>query len=474
MFLNYSLLPFPVCAVDPDLNFISTNKSWELTFGFKDLTSKNLLTFLDKTSFPQDLRNYINAEAIKNGSLALSFSLLNNQSQSISFLWGIVFDEKKNQFIFCGQNQSSSEAIETRYERMYHTTSDAIMLLDEQKFTDCNESTLRMFKINSVEEFNQCHPADLSPPLQPDGVSSLVKANQMIKVAMETGRNFFEWTHRNAKGEDFPCEVLLSRMVIHGKTYLQASVRDISERVSFQKELDEARIQQMNASRLASLGEMAGGIAHEINNPMAVIRSQSELLLNALERNGSVEKSSLHKGLNRIISTSDRISRIIKGLKLISRDSSDDPMLNTDLVGLIHETIGLCEERLKSKQIDFKIESSDKELMILCRSVEISQVILNLMNNSIDAIQDRPHPWIKITLNRSGDKAEIKVIDSGEGIPFEIADKITLPFYTTKEVGKGTGLGLSITKRIIEKHHGEFSLDLAATNTTFIIRLPLS
>lgn len=473
MFLNYSLLPFPVCVLDENLTILDTNSSWDSTLIRPDTKKLNLLSLIDRSTDPGTLLNEIKKAKGTPKSISLTFNLLDANSQSIPFLWGIVYDAKKDQYILCGQNQSNNEAIEAKYERMYQTTSDAIMLLGEEKFTDCNKATLDLFKLNSVEDFIKLHPADLSPPFQPDGSISVDKADLMIKKVIKEGRNFFEWTHRNSLGEDFPCEVLLSLINIHGKKYVQASVRNISERVRFQKELDEARIQQMNAARLASLGEMAGGIAHEINNPMAIIRSQTELLLNSLARHGEIEKESLQKGLERIITTSDRISRIIKGLKLISRDSSDDPLISTNLVSLINETIGMCEERLRDQQIDFKFESEEAELFVPCRSAEIAQVILNLLNNSVDAIAGRPNRWIKIFLSRGHNQAVIKVVDSGEGIPFDIADKITLPFYTTKEVGKGTGLGLSITKRIIEKHKGEFYLDFAASNTTFVIRLSL-
>lgn len=473
MFKTFSKLPVPVCSLDENLVIQSYNENWETLLGSQDFSQKSISTFLSSLEDKEKILHLLKA-CFKDGkSTLIDFEISNKQKQYLPVSWAIVKDETTNQLILCAQSSSEKEAIETRFARMYHVTTDAVMLLDGESFTDCNKATLDMFGVESVEKFITYHPGDLSPEFQPDGEDSFTKANRMIEKAFHEGRNIFEWTHKKVKGENFQAEVLLSPIVLRGKTYLQASVRDISERVKFQKELDEARIQQLNASRLASLGEMAGGIAHEINNPMAVIRSQAEHMVNAMNRGQGISENFIKQGLDRIISTSDRISRIIKGLKLLSRDSTTDPLLVTDLDTIIQDTLGFCEERLKERKIKFECVRTEP-IEILCRSVEISQVILNLINNAVDAIENSPSPWIRLESSKDSKMVTIKVIDSGTGIPKNVAEKITLPFFTTKEVGKGSGLGLSISKRIIERHSGDFFLDTKAKNTTFVIKLPLS
>lgn len=472
MYQAFSKLPVPVCSLNENFLIQFYNHEWETLLGSQDFTNQSIFNFLSVLEDKERITEQF-SQCLKEGkSLLIDFELSNVQKQYLPISWAVVRDEKNHQLILCAQSSSEKQAIETRFARMYHVTTDAVMLLDGTSFTDCNKATLDMFAVDSVEKFIKCHPADLSPEFQPDGEDSFTKANRMITKAFADGRNIFEWTHRKATGEDFPAEVLLSPIVLRGKTYLQASVRDISERVKFQKELDEARLQQLNASRLASLGEMAGGIAHEINNPMAVIRSQAELIVNAMTRNQELTPQGLKLGMERIISTSDRISRIIKGLKLLSRDSSADPMLSTDLCTIVQDTLGFCEEKLREKQITLEVKCP-ANIFVLCRAVEISQVILNLISNSIDAIEGFDSPWIRIEVKADKKMAFIKVTDSGAGIPKSVAEKITLPFFTTKEVGKGSGLGLSITRRIIDKHNGDFYLDPKAANTTFVIKLPL-
>lgn len=473
MFQTFSKLPVPVCSLNENFIILSYNQNWETLLGSQDFTNKSILNFLSNQEDKEKIAQQLHTCLREGKSLLIDFELSNSQKQYLPLSWAVVCDEEKHELILCAQSSSEKEAIETRFARMYHVTTDAVMLLDGETFTDCNKATLDMFAVESVEKFITFHPADLSPEYQPDGEDSFTKANRMIMKAFQEGRNIFEWTHKKTTGEDFPAEVLLSPIVLRGKTYVQASVRDISERVKIQKELDEARLQQLNASRLASLGEMAGGIAHEINNPMAVIRSQAELIVNAMARSQEVPESFIKQGMERIISTSDRISRIIKGLKLLSRDSTSDPLLPTDLHIIIQDTLGFCEEKLKEKKITFEFISNES-FEVICRSVEISQVILNLITNSIDAIEGLESPWIKLDITKDSTMGIIKVVDSGNGIPKSVAEKMTLPFFTTKEVGKGSGLGLSISKRIIERHQGDFYLDMKATNTTFVIRLPLS
>ena len=120
---------------------------------------------------------------------------------------------------------------ETKFRTLYDSTSDAVMLLDEKGFFDCNPATLAMFGCASREEFCSKHPADVSPPMQPDGTDSRTLANQRIATALEKGTNHFEWMHKRADtGETFTADVLLSAMELDGKPVLQAVVRDITER----------------------------------------------------------------------------------------------------------------------------------------------------------------------------------------------------------------------------------------------------
>jgi signal transduction histidine kinase len=253
---------------------------------------------------------------------------------------------------------------------------------------------------------------------------------------------------------------------------------DVSNSIQQEIENETQRTRLKEASKMATLGEMAGGIAHEINNPLTIIQNLSTRISKILHRNsnGPMKTKTLEeafKHLDTITSTCDRISQIIKGLRSFSRNADRDPFALMPLKDILIETIELCRERFCLSGIDFRI-ATIPDLTISTRSCQISQVLLNLLNNSYDAIKAQEEKWIELGISQVNENLiELSITDSGHGIPKEIAEKIMKPFFTTKPIGKGTGLGLSISKEIIEAHSGTIALDDSSPHTRFVIRLPL-
>jgi len=165
-----------------------------------------------------------------------STEIRRDESGSITHYAGIVQDITERK-----EAEAAVRESEEKFRTLYDSSSDAIMMLDERGFFDCNEATLRIFGCETREEFCSKHPADLSPPTQPQGVDSLMLANERIQTAMTEGRNLFEWVHRRTDGTDFPAEVLLNAMELGERKVLQAVVRDITERKQAEQKLaDEA------------------------------------------------------------------------------------------------------------------------------------------------------------------------------------------------------------------------------------------
>ncbi len=246
---------------------------------------------------------------------------------------------------------------------------------------------------------------------------------------------------------------------------------DITISKKLQQDLEDEKLRAVHSSKMASLGEMAGGVSHEINNPLSIIEGNAAKIIRVLEKD-TLDIEELKKAAGKIESTTERIAKIIRGLRSFSRDGAKDPFVPTTIKSLIDETLSFCEARLTNHRIQLKINPFDPDLKIDCRGVQLSQVILNLINNSSDAIQSLSNPWIQLNIQDLGSNIEISVTDSGKGIPTEVAEKIMQPFFTTKGIGKGTGLGLSINKGIIESHQGKFYLDTDCPNTRFVIELP--
>lgn len=240
----------------------------------------------------------------------------------------------------------------------------------------------------------------------------------------------------------------------------------------FIRTIKKQRLSLITSAKMSSLGEMAGGIAHEINNPLGIITTRANQLKLRLSM-GKLDNERLVEDLTKIESTTARIAKIIKGLRSFSRDSEKDPMINASLKEIIQDTLELSGERFRSKSIEIKLDMP-QDFTILCRPTQLSQVFMNLLSNSIDAIETLPQPWIRITTTQSNDLLKIIFTDCGNGIPEQVVEKMMQPFFTTKDIGKGTGLGLSISKGIVESHNGRLYYDAASKNTCFILEMPLN
>lgn len=229
--------------------------------------------------------------------------------------------------------------------------------------------------------------------------------------------------------------------------------------------------QLLSSNRLATLGEFSTGLAHEINNPLAIVVGKTDILLGAIQ-NGNYDPTQFQNELNKIHSNSLRISKIIRGLKVFSRDGELDPLELVSLNQILNDATAIAADQLKSKNITFRIIPF-LDLQIHCRPNQITQVMLNLISNAIDAIESQVSPWIQIEV-RVGSEVDILITDSGSGIAAEIVKKMMDPFFTTKSAHKGTGLGLSISYGIVKDHNGLLYYNQNSENTQFVIRLPIS
>lgn len=249
---------------------------------------------------------------------------------------------------------------------------------------------------------------------------------------------------------------------------LEISSREMQERW---QALNFEKAKSLNAEKFATLGEMAGGIAHEINNPIGLIGVLTSQIREIVEEEGEIDKDLLLESLRQVEESVWRVAKIIKSLRSFSRDGSNDDLVHTPVRKIIDDVAVFCKERFKQHNIRFTISDISDELMVNCRETEICQVLLNLLNNAFDAIEGMLEEWVELSVGEDEKYIYFAVTNSGPQISDEIQKKLFQPFFTTKEVGKGTGLGLSISRKIAESHGGSLVFDPSSEYSRFALKI---
>ena len=249
-------------------------------------------------------------------------------------------------------------------------------------------------------------------------------------------------------------------------SYLLAVCDDITEQKKIAAALELERTKALSASKLATLGEMSAGIAHEINNPLAIISALAERL--PLFSN---DPEKLAAKVATILKSCGRIAKIVSGLKKFSRTGNSVQYTPRSLHAIAKEAVLLTEAKSQRHATPITLDGQS-EALINCDEVEIEQVLINLIINAIDAVKNRPEKWVKISIYEEDSSLFLLMTDSGPGIPEAVRHKLFQPFFTTKQIGEGTGLGLSITKGILDEHQATITVVAASPHTCFRIQFP--
>jgi signal transduction histidine kinase len=241
---------------------------------------------------------------------------------------------------------------------------------------------------------------------------------------------------------------------------------DRTREIELERQLDAEKARALQSAKLASLGEMSAGVAHEINNPLAVVSGNIDML----ERwKDNPEKFQAKLAIIR--KSVERIARIVLGLQKFSRTSGTRPHQVHSLALLIQEAVNMTEGKYSKHQVEVSYPQDSKAL-IECDDMEISQVLINMINNGTDAIKNLPQKWIRFEIQENQTQVILLVRDSGPGIPKAVQDKLFQPFFTTKAIGEGTGLGLSIVRGILEAHGAQISVRNQEPTTCFELIFP--
>jgi C4-dicarboxylate-specific signal transduction histidine kinase len=299
------------------------------------------------------------------------------------------------------------------------------------------------------------------------------KLDSVISAAQERGQPF-TYDHRicfpdgRLKHVRGVCKVIIDDQGTPVRA--NGTCQDITDVVEAQLALELERAKVIQTAKLASLGELSAGVAHEINNPLAIIGGSIGILEKV--QDDAVERKARIESIKRAVG---RISRIVDGLRKFSRTSMSGVRTPLALADLVSSAQVMFEPRAKQLAVELKMDLENRAV-ILCDEVEIEQVIVNLANNALDAIKDLSERKIQFSIFTEPTDEDIivlRVCNSGPRISSEIESKLFQPFFTTKPVGEGTGLGLSIVKGIVEQHNGSIRLNHDMPGPCFEVRLPV-
>jgi PAS domain S-box-containing protein len=369
-------------------------------------------------------------------------------------------------------SERSGEGATDQYRALFEQSADAILVIDGDRFVDCNQATVDMLRYETKEELLRTHPSELSPPTQPDGRDSFTKANELMAIAFERGSHRFEWDHIRADGEVFPVEVLLTAVPKDDGFILHVVWRDITERKTMERRLTQTQ-------KLEAIGKLAGGIAHDFNNLLVAIMGNAELLTMMAE-----DRPELVEAAREISSAAQRAADLTNQLLTFSRDQVLQPA-DIELNDVLRDLEKLLR-RLIGEDIELVTALSCEAVTVRADRTQLEQVAMNLVTNARDAMSAGGRITVETARVQvsadsigqpvdlqPGDYVRLSITDDGAGMSPEVVKRAFDPFFTTKEVGRGTGLGLSTVFGIVKQAEGEVTIDSSpGRGTTVSVYLP--
>jgi two-component system NtrC family sensor kinase len=277
-----------------------------------------------------------------------------------------------------------------------------------------------------------------------------------------------ETTIVDAKGEEIPVDLTAS--IVYEQEEEVATVgiyTDLREKLAVEQQLKEALTRLAQSEKMASMGRLAAGVAHEINNPLTGILFNASMMLESL-----TGEDPMHADLEEVLEDVYRCRDIVQNLLAYSRQTSPTNSI-IELNALVNHSLALIRDQSLFHNITIAREMADNLMLVHVDKNQIGQVIINLIMNAIDAMDGKGRLTLRTRQDTLEDKVSLEVEDTGCGIPIENMAKIFDPFFTTKTLGKGTGLGLSTAYGIVKENNGEIRVKTTgATGTTFQLLFP--
>ena len=354
---------------------------------------------------------------------------------------------------------STNVRFAARWQAIVNTATEGIVTIDDRGLVETvNGAAVRLFGWPAEEIIGRNVSMLMPEPYagEHDGY---------LRRYLTTGERRIIGIGREVRGKrrdgsEFPIDLSVGEGTLDGRKFFTAVIRDISERRHMQAKLAQAE-------RLAAVGELAAGVAHEVNNPINTIINCAQLI-----DDGDDARSNSRV----IIDEGQRVAEIVRGLLQFARDDQDHPQ-PTSLSDAAARSLRLIGENLKRHGITVRITIPDDLPPVLARPQQIQQVLLNLLINAKDALlqEAREDRHIELSARTIAGSVQLTVQDNGPGIPEALGDRVFEPFVTTKRARGGTGLGLSVSKGIIEGYGGRITVtSTPGHGAAFHVSLPLA
>lgn len=337
----------------------------------------------------------------------------------------------------------------------------------------------------TLEEVDEMPGNIIESHVHPDDRAKMYAEQQAFKSLKEGEFLRIQFRFRSKSGQyiHFENKSTVFKRDENGEVQQVIGVSTLIER--FVRLAQEEKILQSHKSlihhrsRITTIGEMVSGIAHETNNPLSVIQARTFQILQKIRE--GYDPEAIQRFTESILQNTDRIGKLIRSLKTFAYQGSVEPFQPARIQDLIQNSLSLTQGRFEQFGIPIEVRTSQEDLKITCRPIEIEQVFVNLLNNAFEAItesvekQDQPdfsNHRILIDVIHCPHAIEFRFQNTGKKISPEHHEKLMNPFFTTKPMGKGTGLGLSVSSSIIRDHEGEIFYDPNKELTTFVVRIP--
>lgn len=348
---------------------------------------------------------------------------------------------------------------EQKYRALFDSASDAIFLVDFSNFeiVEANNAAAQLIDCEVTDLVGSSF-VKLCPRLSRAG-SSLLENKKLVEDILNSSDEFFV---TKAQGGRALCEGGANLVQYHKRPVLQINVREITERKKMAQQIRQTE-------KLTALGQLVAGVAHELNNPLAVVMGYAQILA----QHPALEEK-IRKDMSKILHESDRAAKIVRNLLTFARPC-EPHMVRVDVNRLISNALETREIQLQGASVRVVRRLARDLSPTMADPNQIEQVLANLVTNAMQAVESHPgHHVIEAATEERNGKVLITIADNGPGIPSQVLSKIYDPFFTTKGPGKGTGLGLSICYSIMEEHKGKIWVESEiGKGTRFFLELPV-